>query len=441
MKILLLFTALLLGLPAMAVYRDGVLYLKIDEGQKTCRIDQGVDVGDTLIIPSSVMFDDIEFSVTEIGDKAFYESKLRSVTIPSSVKSIGESAFEKSLLLESVELSAGLLSIGERAFGGCVSLAGIDLPESLESVGDSFLAECSGLEGIYVNESNPYYSDIDGVLFNKDISRLVQYPGARSGSYAVPSTVLEIGAYAFYSHNFLEGVTLPEELEAIGKCAFSNCPLTSVEFPLSLKEIGEMAFSNCSLKEAIVPEGVRVIKDVFEGNATLETVRMYGGFDEVSSPFDLCSGIREVYYITDELQADNGGYVNMGGHQLPWFCYVAGSIDWGFLDRGSSDVYWEDKDLAEIRYPEATLYVLSSVYDKIKNDCISPWSYFKHIEIYDPSGDPYVSAVDDITEDFTPQMSAVYTLGGLKVSDSTEGLRPGFYIVRRGDKVEKIVVR
>jgi hypothetical protein len=83
---------------------------------------------------------------------------------------------------------------------------------------------------ISVHEDNPNFSSLDGVLFNKSQTILIQYPPGKSGSYFIPERVLDIGAYAFYGSSSLLSVTVPASLESIGSGAFEGTGLSSILF-------------------------------------------------------------------------------------------------------------------------------------------------------------------------------------------------------------------
>ena len=88
-----------------------------------------------IVIPESVTYNGIAYSVTSIGERAFYECEdLKSIDLPEGLTSIGKSAFYECESLTSIDLPDDLTSIGELAFGGCENLKSIDLPEGLTRV-------------------------------------------------------------------------------------------------------------------------------------------------------------------------------------------------------------------------------------------------------------------------------------------------------------------
>ncbi len=178
-------------------------------------------------------------SVTTIEDGVFNGcSSLMSVTIPEGVTSIGRHAFRDCSSLTSVAIPEGVTSIEWDAFWGCSSLTSVTIPSSVTSIGEQVFSCCSSLTAIYVNEDNPSYKSVDGVLFTKDNERLLCFPGGRSGSYFIPSGVTSIGEFAFGDCKGLTYVEIPEGVTRIDRGAFLRCSkLNSIRLPITLVHI------------------------------------------------------------------------------------------------------------------------------------------------------------------------------------------------------------
>jgi hypothetical protein len=83
----------------------------------------------------------------------------------------------------------------------------------VESIGGSAFYNCTSLTSITVDADNSNYSSVDGVLFNKLQTSLVQHPaGILDDSYTIPDSVTSIGSRAFYYCTSLTSVTLPATL-------------------------------------------------------------------------------------------------------------------------------------------------------------------------------------------------------------------------------------
>ena len=216
-------------------------------------------------------------SVTSIGYRAFIGcTSLTSITIPESVTEIGEGAFWYCPSLTSVNIPDSVKSIGDHAFLSCTSLTSINIPDGVTSIGDGVFDGCTNLKRIDVAEDNKNYCSIDGVLFNKDKTKLIKYPSSKKDeTYVIPDSVTSIGGGAFEECVSLTSVNIPDSVTSIGNSAFSDCTsLTSVTIPDSVTNIGGSAFRGCkSLTSITIPDSVTSIySSAFEGCTSLTSI-------------------------------------------------------------------------------------------------------------------------------------------------------------------------
>lgn len=168
-------------------------------------------------------------------------------TIPEEVRKIAGLAFASNYFLMEVMLGDHLEEVGSYAFARCSSLSFMSLPAQTTRLGVSPFHDCTMLLEIEVDPSNPCYSSIDGVLYNKEQTQLIQYPaGLYDDFYKVPDTVQEIAENAGYDAQDLEILKIPAEVRKIGDMAFAFCDqLRDVEIrvadPAQI-EVGLMAF-------------------------------------------------------------------------------------------------------------------------------------------------------------------------------------------------------
>ncbi len=142
----------------------------------------------------------IPSSVTKIDDWAFsYCSNLTSVTISEGVASIGNYAFYECSALTSISLPGSITNVGDSAFEYCSRLTTVAISSGVASIGDCAFYNCSALEKITVDESNKNYSsDEYGALWDKNKTKLIQYPiGSGKTSYSIPESATEIADSAF----------------------------------------------------------------------------------------------------------------------------------------------------------------------------------------------------------------------------------------------------
>lgn len=202
-------------------------------------------------------------SLLYIGDGAFASyTPITSLTIPDSVlylgasvcpgaaetvdgvKYLGKWAVGCDGTPESVTVREGTTGIAKGALS-TYTLTEVTLPASLTTIdGEAFGASNPKVVGVHVSADNPVYCDVDGVVYSKDQTVLVFYPGGREDAqYTVPDTVQVIGDHAFYNAKNLTEVRLPDGIKIIQANAFQGCKeLASVNFPEGLLQIGEGAF-------------------------------------------------------------------------------------------------------------------------------------------------------------------------------------------------------
>lgn len=140
-----------------------------------------------------------------------------------------------------------------------MALSEVTIPSSVTAIGDGAFANCVTLVSIQVVEDNPVFRSVNGVLFKRDLSSLLQFPAGKTGGYDVPASVTQIHGSAF-SGCQISAVSLPSGLTSIEPATFAGCfNLHQVGLPKTVTMIGAGAFSGSGLKEVDIPPGVTVI--------------------------------------------------------------------------------------------------------------------------------------------------------------------------------------
>jgi hypothetical protein len=166
------------------------------------------------------------------------------------VTSIGNSAFSGCTGVTGVTLPDSITNIGNYAFYN-TTLGTVTIPRNVISVGNAAFSGPS-ITKILVDASNPAYSSVSGVLFNKNQTTLVEFPSGKAASYAIPNGVTSIGLGAFADCYKLSAVTIPITVTNIGDNAFYGSALSAVTIPVSVTSIGSNAFYGVNMKTIAV---------------------------------------------------------------------------------------------------------------------------------------------------------------------------------------------
>ena len=203
----------------------------------------------TLIIYGTGAMDDFSNSNPEY---ASFRDDIKKIVIEDGVTYIGIDAFYALQKVTSVTIADSVTEIAAYAFWNCIALTSISISKNVTVIGEDIFAGCNGLTSIHVDSLNPNYSSLDGVLFNKDKTILMQYPRAKEGaSYSIPESVTVIGDSAL-GHTALENIIIPDNVKTIGDYAFSSCEnLKSVVIGDGVTDIGISAFIYCDALKTV----------------------------------------------------------------------------------------------------------------------------------------------------------------------------------------------
>ncbi len=252
--------------------------------------------GGTLEIPSEVttqvLGKDWKFTVVGIGENAMFSYQMTgassnywftTVNFPATLEYIAKGGCWSLEKVTEIDLSnTKVHTLGTYAFYGCNAVQTVKLPAALKQMGtetstitigdgdakeeltytENVFACCDALVNIFVDESNPNFKDVNGVLYTKDGKKLIRYPNAKPAAH----------------------FDIPEGVEVIASQAFmqsyrGSSVLSTVSFPSTLKSIESLAFRQSALTEVTVPAGVTFGTSVFDICKKLAKVTIEDGVE------------------------------------------------------------------------------------------------------------------------------------------------------------------
>ena len=367
------------------------------ESFRDCRLLKSIELPNITNVPYDAFcnckkLESVDISnVTTIDEDAFYScSSLKSISDLSNVKEIPRRAFYRCDSLKSINIP-NVITIGERAFQGCAfdtidlpkvetigvsafiscgnlksinmpkvriiesaalyscAFTSLNLPATLDSIGGYALSRNSGLKYITIDEANENFVVKDNVLYDKDFTKLIQYPvGQEAKLISVLNTVTTIANSAFASCNFVERVDMPN-VKIIEASAFSKCSsLRSVNMP-KVTTIGPTAFGECLWIDSIDIPNVTILE---------------------SYTFFYCRGLRSInipnvtilephaFNSCDNLKSINTPNVTKIGSRAFGYCDDLQKVVLGNVDSIKSEAFIECTSLDTFRITAATPPVL-----------------------------------------------------------------------------------
>ena len=262
-KLLLLLVALLpMIASAYDAQIDGIYYnFSGDNATVTFREFDNSDYSGEVVIPESVAYNGKTYSVTSIGELAFYGcTSLTSITIPGSVTFIGEEAFFDCSSIKSVYIfdlktwceipfsdkTSNPLYYAHRLFLNGTEIIKLKIPQSVTSISKFAFYNCSFITSVTI--PNSVKSIGDGAF----------YKCLGLSSVIIPSSVTYISPNVFYKCSGLKSVSIPNSVTTIGNSAFYGCTgLTSINIPSSVTSIGSSVISGCTSLTSATVDGIK----------------------------------------------------------------------------------------------------------------------------------------------------------------------------------------
>ena len=251
------------------------------------------------------------------GDNLTWELSCDSVLTISGTGEMGEASWRSDYKeqIKEVVIEDGITSITSSAFNGCTSLRTISIGSGISSIGSYAFSWSEKLTYINVSSENQNYCSVEGVLFDKEQTKLINFPEGKQGiNYTIPNSVTSIEEDAFFNSQYLDSITIPYSVINIATDAFLKSSVTKVnivdlrvwctknyegwtasqyntlydlylngEFvsniviPDDVNSLGKFAFSQCrSILSVSIPENVTTIGyGVFFFSKDISTIYNY----------------------------------------------------------------------------------------------------------------------------------------------------------------------
>ena len=387
-SLVLMLLALLLPATAAAYdFEVDGIYYDINGNEATVTSGTSHYTGD-VTIPAAVTYNGTTYSVTAIGDHAFFDCyRLARVTIPSSVTAIGtqafaycsglmyilvdsgnrqydcrnncnaiietasntlivgcentiipnsvtaigEGAFEGRDGLMSVDIPSSVTFIDHHAFWGC-GLTSVQIPNTVTFIGEGAFSACTDMTSIIVDGGNRKYDSRNNCNAIIETASNTLLEGCKST--IIPNTVTAIGKNAFDCCFGLTSIDIPNSVVSIGDYAFLKCShLTGVKIPNSVTSIGKRPFDMCyDLISIIVDSGNPRYDSRNNCNAIIETASntLIVGCETSTIPNSVASiGDYAFYLVNDLTSIDIPNSVTTIGYHAFDYCHRLTSVTIG----------------------------------------------------------------------------------------------------------------
>ena len=250
---------------------------------------------------------------------------LTSIKLPDNLTQIEEHAFYGCSGLTSIQIPENVTEIGYSAFYGCSGLTSVTIPKNVEKIVGSAFTGCGNLKKILVDEGNSSYSSYDGVLYDKEKTCLVQWPGGKVDG-SIPNGITSIGFTAFNGCNGLRSVTVPKSVTSIDTHAFSQGALeeilveegnpnyVSINGLLCNKEKTTVLMCPGGKKHVRIPEGITTLVAYSLSACNCVSVSIPVSVINIgSSAFAKCDELNDIYYAGSKRE---WGKIEVNGNSL-----------------------------------------------------------------------------------------------------------------------------
>ncbi len=295
-------------------------------------------------------------SVHTIESSAFSECNLWSVHIGKSVRTIGNSAFCGNKNLSEVSIPDSVETVGFQAFRNCTNLMSVNIGSGVKTLSPDCFLDCEKLEEINLSKDNPYYTYVNDVIYNKDMTELALTQNTKY--WYISEGVIRI--QKGMSNESVEYVYLPDTVKEIDEFGFSGCAqLKSISLSSTLERIGLCGLDGCtSIEEIVIPDNV-----TFTDQCVMSTCYNLKKIDLSCNPlYTLMSSDSFSYnYSLETIEIpQNIGII--GQHSF----YCCSSLKSVTLHEGLKEIEWNAflncKNLKSVKIPKSVTHIYDQAF-------------------------------------------------------------------------------
>ena len=286
-------------------------------------------------------------TIKEIGKYAFYNCRIKNITLPTNLTKIGSYAFANCINLSSIDLPNTVNEIDSYAFSFCRSLLEVTLPDTLRVVESYAFNECYNLVNVTIPSSvtkfndsafikcwslqNVYYDGTISDWCNLEITKEDSTPMYYANNFylldtndniyklltdlTTPSGLTTIKAYTFYGFNCLNYLTISDDVTTISSYAFTSCEHLYIAYlGKNVATIGSSAFSYCY--RLIEVHYYSTLKLPAWGKSGYGDIKLYAVGDYTGT-----------YYNSHSFDLDENGHIK----DINGYIFIDAFTNYGFL--------------------------------------------------------------------------------------------------------------
>ena len=323
-------------------------------------------------------YNDVEYSI-QVNNDGIYGinmfntlASLESVVWSKYLSVMPSGTFSGCSNLKEIEFKGDLHTIGGGAFTNC-AFESFEIPATVKDMTNPF-SGCKSLINLTIAEGNNYFSVDEGVVLNKEKTKLLFVQPGFTGKYIIPNTITYINNSAFsgtsitsitFNSNLnyipfsvcsgckeLTEVVIPNNVTTIQNNAFSGCSsLSFIDWPTSLQAIEDNAFRNCNFPSLTIPEGVISIGAYafFGNNCNLSFISIPSTLQYIYTGAFMYSAADVIYWncsLETFVQAVTEDEVRLDG---PFYTPTGRGYSIVHIKNGTTISDWDSK-IAALRY-------------------------------------------------------------------------------------------